>query len=79
MQYPDIHAAGDHDGRGGKQQPPCEGCTGLQGHLCPCFWKLARNCRIKEKVCKVLRGLLKRVALNLLPQRAVIGLAWENS
>lgn len=57
----------------------CEECTGLQGHLCPCFWKLAGNCGIKEKVCKVLRGLLKHIALNLYLQHAVIGPAWENS
>lgn len=72
MQYLDIHSKRDHDGKKGEQQPTCE------GHFSPCFWKLTGNCGIKEEVCKVLRDLLKRVALNLFPQRAVIGLAWEN-
>lgn len=79
MQYLDIHATRDHDGREGEQQLSCEGCTGHQGHLCPHFWRLTWNCGIKKKVCKVLRGLLKRVALNLFLQHAVIGLVWENS
>lgn len=46
-------------------------------HLCPCFWKLTGDCEFKEKVCKVLRGLLECVALNLFLQHAVIGLTWE--
>lgn len=58
MQYPDIHAAKDHDGKEGEQQLVSEGCTELQGHFCPCFWKLAGNCGVKEEVCKVLRRLL---------------------
>lgn len=78
-QHPDIHAARDNHGREGEQQTPSEGCTGLQGHLCPCFWKLTGDCGFKEKVCKVLRGLLECIALNLFLQHGVIGLTWENS
>lgn len=58
MQYLDVHAAKDCDGKEGDQQLLSEGCTGLQGHFCPCFLKLAGNCGIKEEVCKVLRCLL---------------------
>lgn len=55
MQYASIHSTRDQDGREGKQQPLCERCSGLQGHFCPCFWRLSRNCGIDERVCSLER------------------------
>lgn len=55
LQYSRIHSTRDHDGREGKQQPLCGGCSGLQRQFCPWFWRLARNCGIGERVCSLER------------------------
>lgn len=78
LQYSNIHSTRDQDGREGKQQPPMRDDLGSQDTSVLGFGGGQGIVGSMRKFA-VLRGLLKCIALNLFPQCAVIGLAWENS